>query len=225
MTATSKEDLRRERVREFQALIERAGAALSALALIVQGREARASAGDTPLEVAFAEAGVDGPALPAGLWVALRRGDVEMAVQLLARSSGLEFVVGEREEMGSGYRLETVAEKRPLPDVELLQDRLALVAGIPRDVVAVLAEWGADDPRTLAEVDALLDIRFGPRESAAAADPGEAAALSMSVEELAAVLQLGPAQAKVLATLARRTMLAITPTAEDLPDSPPAASR
>jgi hypothetical protein len=219
MSATSKDDQRRERMREFQALLERAGAAVSALALIVQGREARAGAQDAPLEVAFAQAGDDGPALPAGLWVALRRGDVEMAVQLLARSSGLEYVVGEREEMGSGYRLETVEEKCPLPDVELLQDRLALVVGIPRDVVAVLADWGAEDPRTLAEVDALLDVRFGAVRSAAATDPSAVAALSMSVQEMAAVLQLTPAQAKVLATLARRTTVAITAASDQSPDS------
>src|SRR5664279_4134210 len=111
MSATSKDDQRRERLREFHALIDSAGAAVSALALIVQGREARAADGEAPLEVAFAQPAGDGPALPAGLWVALRRGDVEMAVELLARASDTYFVVGERDEMGSGYRLETVEEK------------------------------------------------------------------------------------------------------------------
>jgi hypothetical protein len=211
MPAISKDEQRRARLHEFHALIERAGRAVGALALIVQGREARAGAGDPPLEVAFAEADAPEPALPAALWVALRRGDVEMALDRLARASELDFVVGERDEMGSGYRLETVEEKRRLPDVDLLQERLACVVGIPRDVVAVLAEWGADDPRTRAEVDALLDSRFGAVAPVTAPDPARAAALSMSVDELADVLQLEPGQAKVLATLAARAELWITP--------------
>ncbi len=210
MPAISKDDQRRERTIEFDVMIARAGAAVRALALIVQGREARAVAGDEPLEVAFALPDTDGSSLPAGLWVALRRDDVETALDLLLRASDTYFVVGEREEMGSGFRLETVEEKRALPDVDLLQARLAAVLGIPRDVVAVLAEWGADDPRTRAEVDALLDSRFGAADAADPAPTGPAV-LSMSVEELADVLQLTPGQAKVLATLARRTELMITP--------------
>jgi len=43
----------------------------------------------------------------------------------------------------------------------------------------------------------------------------------MSVAELADVLQLAPGQAKVLATLARRTALSITPSDAYSPDSSP----
>lgn len=213
MAPSSKDEQRRERLQEFEAHIARAAAAVGALALIVQGREARAMAGDPALEVAFAAAGVDRPPLPAGLWVALRRGDVGMALQLLAGVSGLDFVVGEREEVGSGYRLETVEETRPLPDVDLLQTRLAATVDIPYDVMSVLAEWGPEDPRTRAEVDALLDSRFGPaRDAAAPSGPGQ---LAMSADELAGVLQLTPPQAAVLATLARRGQLAIGETGAD----------
>lgn len=221
MPPTSKDDQRRERLREFDTLIARAGAAVSTLALIVQGREARAAAGEAPLEVTFALPNTDGPSLPAGLWVALRRGDVDTALDLLARVSDTDFVVGERAEMGSGYRLETVAEKRAMPDVERLEARLACVLGIPRDVVEVLAEWGPDDPRTREEVDALLDSRFGTAEGVEAARSSRSGALSMSVAELADVLQLAPGQAKVLATLARRTELSITPSGAYSPDSSP----
>ncbi|PZS13462.1 MAG: hypothetical protein DLM57_16615, partial [Pseudonocardiales bacterium] len=107
MAPSSKEDQRRELLQEFDVRLARARAAVSALALIVQGREARASRADAALEMTFAEAGADSQSLPAGLWVALRRGDVDMALELLADASELDVVVGEREEMGSGYRLET----------------------------------------------------------------------------------------------------------------------
>lgn len=218
MPSTSKDDQRIARLREFDALIDSAGTALSALALIVQGREARAATADPPLEVAFAAPAEDGSSLPAGLWVALRRGDVATALDLLARASQTSIVVGEIETMGEGYRLETVEEKRALPDVELLQLRLAAVLGIPDDVVKVLADWGPHDPRTHAEVDALLDSRFGPAEGVGTARPAGSSALSMSVSELADVLQLAPGQAKVLATLARRAELTITPSDDYAPD-------
>jgi hypothetical protein len=209
MTAT-KDDLRRERLREFDGLMTRAGTAVTALALLVQGREARAGADDAPLEMIFAGADVGKPALPAGLWVALRRGDILGALDLLVDASDVTFVVGEREEMGSGYRLETVAETRGLPDVDLLQAQLAAVLDIPLDVVALLAAWGADDPRTATEVNALLDARFAAAGRAEARSLGSGT-LSMSVDELADVLQLAPEQAKVLATLARRAAMTITP--------------
>ncbi len=191
----------------------RAGTAVSALALLVQGREARAGSDDAPLEMAFAGADTGKPPLPAGLWVALRRGDIQMALDLLVGASDVTFIVGEREEMGSGYRLETVAESRALPDVDLLQAQLAAVLGVPPDVVALLAAWGADDPRTATEVNALLDARFSAtaRRGSGPARPVASGALSMSVDELADVLQLAPAQAKVLATLARRAAMTITP--------------
>jgi hypothetical protein len=209
MPSISKDEQRSARLREFDGLLQRATAAVGALALLVQGREARAEAGSPPLEVAFAGPVADGgaPVLPAGLWVALRRGDVDTAVQLLADVSGCDFVVGEIDTMGSGYRLETIEEKRALPDVGLLQARLAAVLDIPADVVGVLAGWGPDDPRARAEVEALLDGRFGPDPQAA--PPEEFPALSLPVAELADVLQLTPKQAKVLTTLARRTRLTI----------------
>jgi hypothetical protein len=211
MPAT-KDDQRRERLREFDALMTRAGNAVTALALLVQGREARAADGDPPLEMTFAKADTGKPPLPAGLWVALRRGDVMGALDLLVGASDIVFVVGEREELGSGYRLETVAETRALPDVELLQAQLALVLDVPLDVVALLAAWGADDPRTATEVNALLDARCGGAgRRFGQARPAAAGTLSMSVDELADVLQLAPAQAKVLATLARRAAVTITP--------------
>jgi hypothetical protein len=207
MPTTSKQDQRAARLREFDALIARATASMTVLALIVQGREARETTGDKPLEVTFAAG--DSP-LPAGLWVALRRDDIETALDLLAGVSETSFVVGEREEMGSGYRLETVEEKRPLPDVDLLRRRLDEMLGIPDDVLRVVAGWGPDDPRTRAEVDVLLDSRFGSANGGSVQADGPNA-LSMSVAELADVLQLTAGQAKVLATLARRAALTITP--------------
>lgn len=217
MPAT-KDDQRRERLHEFDLLLARATTAVGGLALLVQGREARADPADAPLEMTFAAADTGKAPLPAGLWVALRRGDVEMALDLLVRASDIVFVVGERAEMGSGYRLETVAETRTLPDVDLLQAQLAAVLDVALDVVAVLAEWGADDPRTGAEVDALLDARFGvsARRRASATAPDALGKLSMSVGELTHVLQLAPGQAKVLATLARRAAMTITPS-DDYP--------
>jgi hypothetical protein len=218
MSAT-KDDQRRERLREYDALMARAGTAVTALALLVQGREARASAGEPPLEMAFARADTGTRSLPAGLWVALRRGDILGALDLLAGASELTFVVGEREEMGSGYRLETVVETRGLPDVDLLQEQLAVVLDIPLDVVALLAAWGSDDPRTATEVNVLLDARCGATGRSGGAATVAAGTLSMSVDELADVLQLAPEQAKVLATLARRAAMTITPS-----DGYPAAS-
>ncbi|MDQ2748022.1 MAG: hypothetical protein ABI775_08815 [Pseudonocardiales bacterium] len=212
MTATQ-DDLRRERLREFDGLMGRAGTAVSALAMLVQGREARAGADGPPLEVAFTAADNGPTPLPAGLWVALRRGDIQGALDLLVDASETSFVVGEREEMGSGYRLETVAETRATPDVGLLQAQLAAVLDIPPDVVALLASWGADDPRTATEVNALLDARFsaGGRAGTAQARPVGPGTLSMSVDELADVLLLSAEQVKVLATLARRSAMTITP--------------
>jgi hypothetical protein len=89
---------------------------------------------------------------------------------------------------------------------------LAVVLDIPLDVVALLAAWGSDDPRTATEVNALLDARCGGAGRRFGQAPEVAAGmLSMSVDELADVLQLAPGQAKVLATLARRAAMTITP--------------
>ncbi len=54
----------------------------------------------------------------------------------------------------------------PLPDVELLIGQLAAFLHVPRDVVAIISGWGADDPRTAAEIDTLLEQRFGPPAAA-----------------------------------------------------------
>jgi hypothetical protein len=209
MPSISKEEQRAARMREYETLLERATNAVGALALVVQGREARARPDDAALEMSFAAADDAGRTLPAGLWVALRRGDVDRAVQLLADASDSAFVVGEIETMGTGYRLETVEEKRALPDPELLHAQLGGMLDIPVDVLRVLAEWGPDDPRTRSEVAALLDGRFGPDPSSTAPMDEEFPALTMGVAELSDVLQLTPKQAKVLTTLARRSKLTI----------------
>ena len=84
--------------------------------VLVQGREARAWAASEPPEVVFA-----GPrsvtALPAGVWVALRRDDAPGALETMTAVSQTTFLVSSREEMGEGYRLQTVEETRPLPEV------------------------------------------------------------------------------------------------------------
>lgn len=219
---------KRDRLGEFDELIAQADAALGALALIVQAREARQVGTETPLEVAFALSDGAGPGLPAGLWVALRRDDIDTARDLLVRASDVSFVIGEREKMGTGYRLETVKEIRALPDVDLLQARLADLLGIPRDVLAVVAGWGPDDPRTRTEIDALLDSRFGPPQSSDAEHATGPTTLTMSVAELSDILRLESGQAKALATLARRAELTITPletaTDYDLDTDPTVAS-
>jgi hypothetical protein len=154
------------------------------------------------------------------VWVGLRSDDIDTVMDGLAAASEREFLVSEREEMGAGYKLQKVEEKRTLPDALLLLDQLAAMLGIPADVLGVLGQWGPDDPRTSVEVTALLDSRFGvlPEPSPQAdAEPTTsppappASGLRMSVQETADVLQLSEAQAKVLATLVRRVGVTITP--------------
>ena len=205
MTTPTKESTRAQRLREFAALRERAELAVSAMGVLVRGREVRGWDGAEPPEVAFASAEIDGRALPAAVWVALRRDDAETVLDAMTEVSLIDFVVSQHEEMGEGYRLQTVEESRAVPDVALLLAQLGAVLGIPADVLGVLAEWGADDPRTRPEIDALLDSRVGAVVTAPAAE------LTMSVQETADVLQLSPAQAKVLATLVRRAGVTITP--------------
>lgn len=270
MNSASKEAARRQREREHEALMQAAAREVGALAKLVSGREARTQ-GDGPLEVAFAAARGDAasePALSAGVWVALRRGDVEAALEALIAVSSERFVLGTREELGDGYRLRTVEEVRMLPDLAALRAQLAAMLGIPVDVVAILGEWGPDDPRTTTEIDLLLDSRFGGarRRGAAAARPTEdgpdgpdpvttpppprpsfpaprawpaggtdgsprpdafddhaasreatradRAPLSMSVAELADVLQLSAAQGRVLSTLVRHARLTVVGSGE-----------
>ncbi len=167
---------------------------------------------DRPATTSFALRGtdeVDEGGLPAAVWVALRQGEVEASMAALLGASRTEFVVGEHEELDASYRLTTIEERRTLPDVDVLLTQLAAFLQIPRDVIAMIADWGPEDPRTANEIDALLDGRFG-----ASATPAPAAdqphRLEMSAAELAAMLQLTPDQRKLLRTLVRQTDVTIT---------------
>ncbi|MGA9858674.1 MAG: hypothetical protein WBQ18_12485 [Solirubrobacteraceae bacterium] len=218
MTTPAKDHSRADRLREHAALVETATRAVRAMALVVRGREARAWSTAEPPEMLFARTAVDERSLPAAVWVALRRDDVAGAVDTMQAVSQRSFLVAAREEMGEGYRLQTIEERRPLPEVELLLAQLAELLAIPPDVLAVLADWGAEDPRTQPEIDELLDRRFGaPGAAAAVPEPEPApgpgpdgAGLTMTVAEAVDVLQLSEAQAKVLSTLVRRVGVTIT---------------
>jgi hypothetical protein len=215
MSTPAKEHSRADRLREYAAVVELARATVAAMGPVVRGREARAWTEPDPAEVVFAGTEVDGRALPAGVWVALRRDDVDAAGEAMAAVSRTPFLVAAHEELGEGYRLQTIEETRPLPEPELLLAQLARMLGIPVDVLAVLAEWGPDDPRSASEVAELLDRRFGPAGAEAAAPLPVAAepagsGFTMSVAEAADVLQLTDAQRKVLATLVRRIGVTIT---------------
>src|SRR6266536_827623 len=188
------------RLAEYEAALDAAGDPVAVLQLLAQGREARAQPGDEPLEVAFAATPVaDAEALPAAVWVALRHGDVKASVAALLGASRTEFVIGEHEELDATYRLRTIEERRVLPDVGVLQMQMAALLDIPWDVVAMLCEWGPDDPRTQQEIDALLDARCEPH-SGGAVRPGR---LEMTADEISALLQLTPEQGKLLNTLVR----------------------
>src|SRR5690242_13860189 len=99
MRTPSKEHTRAERLREHAALIERAHRTVGAMGLLVRGREARAPGTATPLEVEFATIEVDGRALPAAVWVALRRDDVAAAIDAMMVASRTRFLIEEREVM------------------------------------------------------------------------------------------------------------------------------
>lgn len=210
MTTPAKQHSRADRLRDYAQAVEQARATAAALGALVRGREARSwTAGDPP-EVVFAETRIDGRALPAAVWVALRRDDPEAAVEAMTTVSQRPFLVSSREEMGAGYRLQTVEETLPLPEVDLLVVQLAAALGIPADVLTVLGEWGPDDPRTGREIDALLDRRFGPVADPAGVTGGAPAGLTLTVAEASDVLQLTEAQQRVLATLVRRVGVTIT---------------
>lgn len=215
MTSAAQEQ-RAARLREFDAECDAARAVAAVMTSVVRGREARAGEEIQPFEVDFSESGV----LPAAVWVALRSDDIDTVMEALAAASDREFLISEHEEMGAGYRLQKVEEKRTLPDAALLLDQLAEMLRIPADVLGVLGQWGPDDPRTSAQVTALLDSRFGvlPREAKVKRDVEHDApalpfetGLRMSVQETADVLQLSAAQRKVLATLVKRVGVTITP--------------
>ena len=194
---------------EYESKLAAAKAPLAVLELFAQARQARVQPGEPPLEVAFAATEVDEGGLPAAVWVALRQGEVEASMAALLGASRTEFVVGEHEELDASYRLTTIEERRTLPDVDVLLTQLAAFLQIPRDVIAMIADWGPEDPRTANEIDALLDGRFG-----ASAVPAPAAdqphRLEMSAAELAAMLQLTADQRKLLRTLVRQTDVTIT---------------
>jgi hypothetical protein len=207
---SAQEQSRAERLREYEQTVARAARVVAVMGAVVRGREARGWHEAEPPEVRFAAcASEDGRALPAAVWVALRRDDGPSVLDELTGSSIEQFVLSRREEVGEGYRLQSVEETRPVPDVDLLLGQLARLLEIPVDVLGVLGQWGIDDPRTESEVDALLDSRFG--RATGSTGPTDAGGLSMSVQETADVLQLTPAQAKVLATLVRRVGVTITP--------------
>jgi hypothetical protein len=211
MSSPSQEQSRSVRLREYQAELDAAARLVAVLGAVVRGREVRGWHEAEPPEVRFAaSAPNDTTGLPAAVWVALRQDDTATVLDALTAASDRTFVVAEHEQMGEGYRLQTVQERLPLPDSELLLTQLAGVLGIPSDVLAVLGQWGLDDPRTAGEVNALLDSRFGAagQERRAIVTPGEG--LVMSVQEAADVLQLSPAQTKVLTTLVRRVGVTIT---------------
>jgi hypothetical protein len=211
------QEQRAARLRQFDAECDAARATAAVMAAVVRGREARAGDVAEPLEVSFAAQG----SLPAAVWVGLRSDDVDTVMTALAAASDRIFLVSEHEEMGAGYKLQKVEETRVLPDATLLLDQLAAMLAIPADVLGVLGQWGPDDPRTSVEITALLDSRFGqlPPDAADEIPPAPPASgtrpadigLRMSVQEMADVLQLSEAQAKVLATLVRRAGVTITP--------------
>jgi hypothetical protein len=177
---TLKEQRRRDRVREYDGALAAARSALAVLALFVRGRESRAS--DETLEETFAATvpdTVDGrPPFPAAIWVALRQGDVDGALHLLITLSTTNFVMAAHEQLDAGYRLTSVEENRGLPEVDRLESQLARFLHVPVDVIAVITGWGPDDPRTAAEIDALLEPRFG----AVTAMPASAATAGRPVE-------------------------------------------
>jgi hypothetical protein len=208
---------------EYETKLTAARFPVAVMELFARARESRARVGEPPLEVAFATTGVDGgEPLPAAVWVALRQGEVEASVDALLRASRTVFVVGEHEELDANYRLTTIEERRTVPDVDLLETQLATFLQIPRDVIAMIADWGPDDPRTAKEIAALLDGRFGapvvPVASVAPAVPSEPVSpaqphrLEMSAEELTAMLQLTPEQGRLLRTLVRQADVTITST-------------
>jgi hypothetical protein len=168
MDRGSREQRRRDRLRDYEARLEATRRTVAVLAEFAQARESRAP--DRPLEAEFAAVGGDAHAasLPAAVWVALRQADLDAVVEILVQAATEQFKIAEHEELGSDYRLTAVTECRGVPDVDRLIAQVAAFLQVPRDVLAVIAGWGPDDPRTLAEIDRLLDPRYGHPASAAA---------------------------------------------------------
>lgn len=194
-------------MREYAARVEAVRAPVAVLARFAQAREAR-SAGDA-LEVEFAAtpAGADGASLPAAVWVVLRQGDVDAVTDLIIEHATEQFLIAEHEQLDASYRITTVTESRGLPDVERLTTQVAAFIDVPRDVVAIVCDWGPDDPRTEAEIERLIDQRYATGAAAPVAHP--TAALAMSSSEFAAVLSLTSEQAAILATLVRQADITV----------------
>ncbi len=212
MSTMAKQHSRADRVREYAATVEMAAVPVAAMGVLVRAREAREWTAPEPPEIVFAATEVDDRALPAGVWVALRRDDVDGAIDAMTAASQTTFLIDAREEMGEGYRLQTVEETRPLPETDLLLGQLAAMLDIPVDVLRMLAEWGSEDPRTANEIADLFDRRLGRSETA---DPPRHAAVSadalvMSVADAVDVLRLTDEQARALATLVRRVPVTLT---------------
>ncbi|MDQ1729936.1 MAG: hypothetical protein QOK10_95 [Pseudonocardiales bacterium] len=224
MAQGMKEELRRERLREYDAALLAARTPVAVLVLFARARELRARG--ERLEEAFAATSVDGvddvDLLPAGVWVALRQGDIDATIEALLRASKNEIVLAAHEQVDASYRLTTVEERRTLPDVDPLQAQVANFLQIPGDVVAMVASWGEDDPRTVAEVETLIEQRSGsaatnarpastaPAQLAPPVAAGDGAELSMSSKEFTALLNLTPDQRAVLDTLVRQTAITIS---------------
>jgi hypothetical protein len=227
MAQTRRDEQRRERLREYEAVLTAARSPVEVLVLFAKVREDRAS--DERLEEAFAASipeGVDdADLLPAAVWVALRQGDVDAVVEALVRTSSTELVLSAHEQLDAGYRLTSVEERRALPDVGRLEAQVASFLRIPRDVLAMITSWGPNDPRTALEIDALLEQRVGsppratkpsrarrgpgPGGSAQASSSGPGISLFMSSEEFTALLNLTPEQRAVLTTLVRQAAITI----------------
>lgn len=222
MGSVTKGQQDRDRLREYEARLDTARESVAVLARFVHEREARGTG--RALEVEFAETQVEsgGSPLPAAVWVALRHDDIDAVIETLVEHAVEQFVIAEHEQLDVGYRLTTVAEHRGLPDVDALIAQLAAFLQVPRDVVSMVAGWGPDDPRTLGEIDRLVDQRYQGRVTAAGhpqrSSPGASIesppttagadarrpALAMSSAEFAALLSLTPEQQAALATLVRQ---------------------
>jgi hypothetical protein len=242
MTQATRDQARRQRLRDYEATLAAAREPIGVLVLFARAREIRGHGG--ALEEAFAVTPLDGvpdeDRLPASVWVALRQGDVDAAVDALTRVSRHEVVIGVHEELDAGYKLTTVEERRTVPDVPLLEAQVAAFLQIPRDVVSIITSWGPDDPRTAAEIETLLRERFGqpvsPTNRQAPAAPGSDAAtamgrprrptkrpsptttsratISMSSDEFTAMLNLSDDQQDVLAVLVRQADVTVCATDE-----------
>ncbi len=208
MIQATKEQQRRDRVREYDEALTAARVPVGVMVLFVRAREARAQ--DRALEEEFGAVTVDGAdaALAPAVWVALRQGDVDATIRALVHTARHQFLIAEHEELDAGYKLTTIEERRGLPDVELLQAQLATFLQIPPDVIAVIASWGPDDPRTAIEVDTLVEQRFGAGRVERRKRTAKGTLL-MSSAEFAAMLNLTPQQRGVLATLVRQSDITV----------------